>query len=131
MIWPFGGRALYDAMDRARQSAASDAIHHALRLVIDRQTGELAAERERYDALLEKYHALKLAGASTPEPTVAHDRPTPDPLMQAITLRAAGNPQLRATMLRQLAEDRRNPLLSDMDIERRIQDGIAVDGVPI
>lgn len=57
---------------------------------------ESDAQRRRYDALLEKYHALKLAGASTPAPAPAPLPRTPaNPLDEVIGTVAGTNSRLR------------------------------------
>lgn len=93
-----------------------------------------AVERgsERYDALLDKYHALKVSGATIPEPVRPVERKEPDALVQTINVLSAGKPGLRAMMMKQLAQDRANPLLDDADILQRIQSGMPMyeEGIP-
>lgn len=124
MKWPWVSREQYDDYVRA---------HRMLGDELTRQRNALDAERARYDALLDKYHALKFVGATIPEPVRPLERKDPDPLMQAINVLSAGKPGLRTTMMQQLATDRANPLLDDADILQRIQSGVSVyddEGVP-
>lgn len=84
----------------------------------------------RFDNLLEKYHALKLQGATITEPQVQREKKEIDELTQAVLNKCAGkSPQIRAMMLKQLNDDRNNPLLEEIDILRRIENGFTADDV--
>lgn len=71
--WPWVSRATYDRHTQ---------------VLIDAQGAQIVQNewlRDRYDALLDKYHALKLAGASASESITVPDPITPpDILMRAI-----------------------------------------------
>lgn len=91
----------------------------------------LAQERARYDALLEKYHALKLAGAAEPVVGAPVPKAEPDPVLAAIRLAARGDAGLSHAMLQQVTRDRRAGL-PDEFIINQIEAGVPVylDGVP-
>ena len=93
----------------------------------------LAAERSRYEALLDKYQSLKLAGAvEVPAPlarTESHSTPEPDEMRDLIDAKAGGNLQMRKMMLRQLAIDRADRV-DDDTIRAAILTGVSADGVP-
>lgn len=87
----------------------------------------LKAERERYDSLLTKYHALKLQGAVVVEPIVPVERKEIDPVTQRINVLSAGKPGLRAAMMKQVQSDRLLNGLDDMAILQRIEAGVTTD----
>lgn len=95
----------------------------------------MAAERVRYAALLEKYHALKLAGAEVPSvpsplaPATPRLVTEPDEMRDLIDAKAGGNLQMRKMMLRQLATDRAGNVDEDT-IRDAILNGVSSDGVP-
>lgn len=114
-------------VSRARCREAEDAAFQHLHL--------FQAEQRRFDALLEKYHALKLQGATIPEPIVTRSAKEVDPLTQAVLNASAGKPpQVRAMMMKQLNEDRKSVeagLMDESDIFRRIDSGFTPDdGIP-
>lgn len=75
MRWPWVSREDFDAQT-------------------EQATSLLADERQRYDALLEKYHALRTSGASVPEPKPEPRKaPEPDAVTQAI-IKKSGNSKL-------------------------------------
>lgn len=93
-----------------------------------------AAVEARYDVLLDKFTALRVAGAvsepapivpSTVHPTEARD----DDLFELIDERAGDNPRVRRMMLRQLARDRRANI-DEQTIRAAILAGVQMDGVP-
>lgn len=91
-------------------------------------------EARRFDQLMEKYHALKLVGASVPEPIVPRPVKEFDPLTQAVNETAKGKPpHLRAAMLKQLTLDKKAIELGTLDenevIERILQGVPQADGV--
>lgn len=89
-------------------------------------------ERARYDALLEKYHALKLQGAVAVEPQTPIARKEVDEVTQRINVLSAGKPGLRAQMLKQVQSDRLLNGLNDIEILQRIEAGVTTDdGVPV
>lgn len=86
----------------------------------------------RYDALLEKYHALKLQGAEPLPPVVAYAAKTPAPeeeLTALIAAQAGTDLRRRGMMLRQLRQDRADGVSPD-EIRRSIENGVQNDGVP-
>ena len=111
--------------DREAEALASAQIEFLQR--------QLASERERYDALFEKYAQLRANGA-IPEPPKQVD-PTPvlmtsdpDDLTALIHARATST-RVRGMMLRQLAVDRANHR-NEEDIQRDIENGYQSEGVP-
>lgn len=116
MSWPWVSRPLYD-----------DAI----------QTVAAMREREvlltnRYDALMEKYHSLKLAGAA-PEPKPSEVQPLParveDEARLLISEICSTDYRKRSMMLKQLAMDRADGTNEDA-ILRAIRTGVQSNGVP-
>ena len=91
----------------------------------------MATERARYEALLEKYQSLKLAGAVEvmTYPIVPRPVSEPDEMRDLIDAKAGGNLQMRKMMLRQLAIDRADRV-DDDTIRAAILTGVSADGVP-
>lgn len=99
---------------------------------------DMAAERARYDALLDKFTALRMVGAvaapgnaewtmtSVPSPVAA---PPHDKMLALIDAKAGNNTRIRGMMLRQLAADRAANV-SDEDIRAGIMNGVPGNGVP-
>lgn len=90
----------------------------------------------RFDALLEKYHALKVDGAVSVEPLTA-TAPVPvavqsaaDDMKARIADKCGSNLKLRGIMLRQLAADRAAGL-DDDTIRNAIETGYESEGVPL
>jgi hypothetical protein len=89
----------------------------------------------RFDALLEKYHALRLQGAEAPPPLpkISELPPRtvvdPDAELKGLIAEQAG-PDLRkrAIMLRQLKRDRLDGV-SVEEIRKQIEQGVQSDGV--
>jgi hypothetical protein len=131
MKWPFVSRREYERVQRLYGDENVSFCQASTRAFS--AECEAKRERDRYDALLDKYHALKLNGATIPEPVVTAQKKEPDPLVQTINVLSAGKPGLRAQMMAQLAADRRNPLMDDADILQRIQQGNPAyeEGVPV
>lgn len=81
-------RSLESALARHRVEAGEERSRYAEALVAERtRFGEaLAGEQTRYDALLDKYHALRVAGANPKEPDriVPPPKMPPRPIMNAI-----------------------------------------------
>lgn len=94
------------------------------------------AMRLEYDALLNRYHALKLQGATLPEVVVPRERKEIDPLTQAVLDASRGKPpHIRNAMMKQLEQDRHAVELGHLevsDVLRRIENGFASDdaGLP-
>lgn len=92
-----------------------------------RQTVELDQRwQARYDALLDKYHALKVSGASVPEPAPTLQHPDYDPVQAAITAKAGPDRKLRAMMRREAMQSRAAGI-PDIEIIQAIEQGVTVD----
>lgn len=122
MKWPW--------VSRARLEQAED----LLRLAHAENRRERDIAEQRYDALLEKFTALRVQGA-VPETPVVVEYPTrapgpPDELRDLIHERCGGDLRKRGMMLRQLKQDRLDRV-SEADIRRRIEEGVSSDGVPV
>lgn len=94
---------------------------------------QLVSERERYDALFEKYAQLRAGGAVPQPPKPVEPMPAlvtnePDELTTLIHARATST-KVRGIMLRQLAVDRANNR-NEHDIQRDIENGYQSEGVP-
>lgn len=122
--------------ERERYAKAEATIQH-LRTMMDvqHQSGgdnllrakgaEIRAERaeQLYDDLLARYHALKLQGATTPEPERTIPAKPIDPVLSAINDASAGkDAKVRVGMIRQAAVDKEAGLKPE-DIILRIQRG--------
>lgn len=120
-------------------------FHDAL---IASMRADLADQQKRYDALLEKFMALRVAGAVPEAPRLIAPCPPdcaekaphvhapglaafrePDEMLSLIDAKAGGNLRMRGMMLRQLAADRANGV-SDEDIRAGILNGVPGNGVP-
>jgi hypothetical protein len=89
-------------------------------------------ETERYDKLLNMYHALRLQGAVAPPPEVQYTPIKSEPfdeLRVLIAETAGGDLRKRGLMLRQLRQDRADGV-SPEEIRRAIENGVQSDGVP-
>jgi hypothetical protein len=112
-----------------------DALCEAVRVlgaVCEDYKGHMKTERARYDALIEKYHALKLQGAESVPPVVQYTpivREKDDELKLLIADQAGGDLRKRGLMLRQLAQDRADGV-SPEEIRRSIEQGVQAEGVP-
>lgn len=89
----------------------------------DRHDRQTVADAARYAELLTKYHQLKLQGF-TPEPVASKpEKPSRDPVMEAVSRACAGKGELvLQSALRQVKIDR-EAKLSDEEIILRIQRG--------
>lgn len=118
MRWPWETeRELHSALLREQEA-------HAMTKEALSQTKEMFV---RYDDLLDKYHALKLSGATPPQPP-----PQPvqlDPVIAAINDASHRNPKLRALMSRE-AQRLRLAGFDDHEIIQQIQDGVTPEGLP-
>lgn len=85
MKWPWVSRADYDRLQVLRE----------------RDSETLREERARYDALFEKYHALRVEGANIPLP--AAPKAEPSAVMQAIIAKSGRGANAR--ILRKHYED--------------------------
>src|SRR4026207_1646420 len=97
------------------------------RAIADNALSLLTAERLRYYDLLEKYHALKLAGASVPEPKPEPlPAKEPDPVTAAIISRSGKSAQLRKHYYDFVTEQRKQGV-SDDEIAHAILTGVDDD----
>ena len=124
MRWPWVSRAQLDAAHQR----ANDAVADYNRAVAERNDIDQGAH-ERYEALLAKYHALRMAGAEPVEPKpVPH--PVADefaqPIETAIIVAADGNRQLERH-LRGRARLRMARGEQPDDIARKIEQGDGSD----
>lgn len=124
-LWPWVSRGDMVAA-LVRQQLSSEAriadlksSHAHILDALDRQIGRICEER---DAMALRYHALKLQGASEPEPPRVVERTVVDPVIAAVNIACVGKEQARKGMLVQVARDREAEL-SDQDIILRIQRG--------
>lgn len=84
-----------------------------------------------YKELMGMYHALKVIGASIPEPPKPLERPEFDPVMAAITEKAGPDKKLRAIMSREAMQSRAAGI-PDPEIVQAIEQGMTVeDGIPL
>lgn len=114
MTWPWISRAVY--MARHKEFLREREAHHA----------EMRSWAVRYDTLLDKYHALRVSGASVPEPTPTLQRPEFDPVQAAITAKAGPDKRLRAMMSREAMQSRAAGI-PDIEIIQAIEQGVTVD----
>ena len=97
----------------------------------------MAAWQTRYDALLDKYQSLKLAGAvevptplpGYPDAIVSRIQLPTDEMHDLIAAKAGSNIPMRKQMLRQLAQDRASGV-DDDTLRQAILNGVTSDGVP-
>lgn len=137
MKWPWVSRARLAEVEAAlahQRQAFLDTLSLAQAIkdgcVREAATATARADgaEKRCDALLEKYHALKLMGAEAPAPRVVLEKREPDPVVLAVN--AAGrSPAVRSLMLQQAKRDRAAGM-DDTEIIDRIERGTGVDGVP-
>lgn len=89
-------------------------------------------EAAKTQALQDRLLSLKLEGATEPRPTgplPVTIVPKSDELRDLIHERCGGDLRKRGMMLAQLTRDRADGVRDD-DIRRRIEDGVATEGVP-
>jgi len=128
MKLPWVSRAAYEAelAERLRETARANAWWDKALALLDK----LARADVRYDALLDKFTTLRLAGAVEP---VVYTAPVPRPvdaLEVLIGQESGGDVRKRAFMIKQLRKDRASGM-SDDEIARRIINGQSVeDGIP-
>lgn len=96
MRWPWVSWARFDAMAQLVEAWRQDASK--MGFAYEDLRKDAAAERARHDALLEKYHALRAAGASPPPPALT---PAPRPsqpsdlAIEEVVERFGGSARLR------------------------------------
>lgn len=133
MKWPFVSRAA--ANERiAELRTLLDAVNATRN--DERREAQARAEgaEVRYQALLDKYHALKVTGAVVVTEAQAakielQDRPPVDEMKELIGEVCGKNYAKRAIMLRQLALDRAAKVEESL-IRAAILNGVPSDGVP-
>ena len=108
MRWPWMSRRAHEVELARYQAAAARAAELLDALLV------------RYDTLLDKYHALRVVGATIPEPKAPTPTRQPDPLEPFIT---TAHPTLRALALRQLRQDRAAGM-TDEEIMQRMREGV-------
>lgn len=129
MKWPWVSRAAYDALNEHHLSVQATLLHQA-----NSNAADWREERTRYDSLLEKFTALRLAGAVVVPPPVtagafAPPRPV-DEMKELIDLQCGQDYRKRRMMLAQLAKDRAAGK-SDDAIQREILSGVQGEGLPV
>lgn len=141
ITWPFVLRSTLNATHTTLTNSLYDRSRECERLREQTITlnarclaveGALERQNARYDTLLEKYHALKVTGATDPG-TIA-PRPQADALDKAMAAAMAGlPPELRRAAQLQLAQDRRAieaGFLTEDDVLRKMRRGVSLEGVP-
>lgn len=78
------------------------------------------------NSLFEHIQALKIQGASVPEPAPTLQRPEFDPVQAAITAKAGPDKRLRAMMIREAMQSRAAGI-PDIEIIQAIEQGVTVD----
>lgn len=128
MRWPWVSRAAYEAEVESREAWMKEAVQ--FRVSSSAWAEQATALIRSYDALLEKYHALKLQGAAKPEPVPALPKREPDPVTQAVIAMAQGRPALYAHYNSHVAK-RRAEGAEEAEIAKEILTGVEDDmGVP-
>jgi hypothetical protein len=130
MSWPFVSRSAYNAQ---RETLLWERVEHER--VMASVRADLATERDRYDALLEKFTALRVAGAIEipkvqPVPVIDGGYEKRDELKELIGEVCGSDYAKRKVMLRQVAVDRAAKMEDDV-IRAAILAGVQTDGVPI
>ncbi len=137
MTWPLAWRS---EVERAYDEGVRDSDDRYRGIIgnsnaLSEHNGALAqmlnAATERYDKLLDKYHALRVQGANaTPELTPIVTRP-PDPVTQAILSQAGSNTLLRKHFSDFVAEQRASGV-PEADIAASILKGVdpTTEGLP-
>lgn len=123
MKWPLVSRAALEIAE-AQLVASREANRQVLEM--------WAAEANRHAALLEKYHALKLSGASLPEPERTIAPRVVDPIQAAINKASTGkDPKVRAAMWRQVEIDRKAGLKDDEIVVRVLAGNRPADDIAL
>lgn len=136
MKFPFVRRARFDLLkhnyDQLRAELHKEqTLHIEARSQRDNAVATYGAERLRFDALMEKFCAIKIAGGEIPESVVPRERKEPDAAVMQINMLSSGRPGLRAQMMKQLNMDRASNLFDEVEIQQRIEMGVVADeGVP-
>lgn len=137
MRLPIVSRSRFDLLqhnfdEQRKQLHREEVLHSEARSQYNAAVATYGAERARYDSLLEKFCAIKMAGGELPEPVIPREKKEPDAAVQVINALSAGKPGLRAQMMKQLTLDRASTLIDEVDILQRIEMGVVNDdeGVP-
>lgn len=131
MSWPFVSRAAHDRELAAleRLLAHAETARDDAQAEVEQANRLHEAERRRFDDLLSRYHALKLAGGAVPD--VLPPQAPPDPVLLAISRKAGANRVLRTHYAR-LAHELRAKQMTDEEIVAKIEagDDAAAFGIP-
>lgn len=117
MKWPFGKVVSFDV---------AQACIEPWKQIVAEQNEMIRELQAMYTTLLEKYHTLKVSGASIPEPAPTLQRPEFDPVQAAITAKAGPDKRLRAMMSREAMQSRAAGI-PDIEIIQAIEQGVTVD----
>lgn len=93
------------------------------RSVYDAVLQQLTDANARYEALLEKYHALRLQYGANPLPTGRLEARPPNPVVEAIVAKA-GSDTLRRAHLSRFASEQRGLGVADAEIAAAITNGV-------
>lgn len=92
-----------------------------------RLIGTLSRAEVRFDRLLDKFCAMKLAGGVVVDTPTQIERKEQDEVTRRINILSVGRPGLRAQMLKQVDSDRTLLGLDDVAIMQRIEAGVTSD----
>ena len=91
---------------------------------IDQELADAKAENrrlsDRYDALLEKYHSLRVTGAVPVEPVRLPEPEEPSAIDEAINAKAGRNPGLRRYLTQWAASERQKDGVTDESLAHAI-----------
>lgn len=114
MPWPWVRRADYEAACREIRGlearvvewrTAAQAADARFQDYVERHLAFYSRSVAQYDALLEKYHALKVKGAAPETAIPVLETKAYDPIADAITRKAGANLQLRGLMGRRATRE--------------------------
>lgn len=117
MRWPWVSRGRYDELKEHAQFLCEQ--------LSERQRMVENGHRFTSD-LIDKLQALKLQGATVPEPQPTIERKELDPVQAAITAKAGPDRKLRAMMSREAMQSRAAGI-PDIEILQAIEQGVTVD----
>lgn len=124
MRWPFVSAARIDAI-----VAGWTAVCERERQRGDAWKDMLESERAAHAETRKQMHELRMAGADPVLLPKADPKPV-DPMVLLINQRTVGKPALRGVMLAQLRKDRAEQK-TDVEIQRAIEAGEVLDGLPV
>jgi hypothetical protein len=110
MRWPWVSRELLDTFLASRGEEMR---------VVNRLQNQIELGHARYDLLLDKYHALKLQGATVTAPRPTVEPREPDAVQYAINEKAGSNHALRFHLTGYAAGER----------AKRVEDGVIIDAI--